>query len=196
MNKVLNKSWFDFEEGKEIKDSIIITILSLLIPLFLGQLISLIFGEASLITSNSQVIIGTIVNSLLIVNLNLKGFKRVIGVITMPSIATILSGFLFGPASTAMIWMIPSIWMGNFALIYLFKWLMIEKKMNYFLTGIIAIVVKSLIIFGIFNLLIALGVFNSSIIETLKYSMGIMQGFTGILGLLLGYLIYTSYRFE
>ena len=196
MRKVLNKSWFDFEEKEEVRTTIILGVLALLIPLFLSKLISLIFGEASLITDNSQVIIGTIVNSLLIVcALNLKGIKKIIGVITMPSIAIIISGYLFGPLSSGMIWMIPAIWLGNFALVYLFKWLMIEKKWNYFLTGIVAVIVKVLIIFGLFNLLKAFGVFPSDVIDTLKYSMGIMQGFTGILGVLLGYLIYTSYRY-
>ena len=196
MRKVLNKSWFDFEEKEEVRTTIILGVLALLIPLFLSKLISLIFGEASLITDNSQVIIGTIVNSLLIVcALNLKGIKKIIGVITMPSIAIIISGYLFGPLSSGMIWMIPAIWLGNFALVYLFIWLMIEKKWNYFLTGIVAVIVKVLIIFGLFNLLKAFGVFPSDVIDTLKYSMGIMQGFTGILGVLLGYLIYTSYRY-
>ena len=195
MNKVLNKSWFDFEKKEEVRNAIIVTVLALLIPLFLGKLISLIFGDNSLITSNSEVIIGTIVNSLLIVSaLNFKGFKKIIGVIVLPSVATIISGLLFGSASTS-IWMVLAICIGNFAFIYVFKKLMVEKKINYFLTGLVAVIIKTLIIFGIFSLLNALGVFATSEIDTLKYIMGTMQAFTGILGVLLGYLIYTSYRY-
>ena len=195
MNKVLNKSWFDFEKREETRNAIIVTVLALLIPLFLGKLISLIFGENSLITSNSEVIIGTIVNSLLIVSaLNFKGIKKIIGVIVLPSVATIISGLLFGTANIS-IWMLIGICIGNFAFIYVFKKLMVDKKINYFLTGLVAVIIKTLIIFGIFSLLNALGVFTISEIDTLKYAMGTMQAFTGILGVLLGYLIYTSYRY-
>ncbi len=196
MNRVLNKSWFSFDKKEETRESIILIMLALLIPMFLGKLISLVFGENSLVTSNSQVIIGTIVNSLLIVSaLNIKGIKKIIGVIIVPSVASVLGGYLFGSASVAMVWMIPGIWVGNLIFVYVFKKLMIEKKINYFLTGLCAVTFKSLIIFGVFSLLNAFGVFPSSVIDTIKYSMGIMQGFTGILGLLLGYLIYTSYRY-
>lgn len=195
MNKVLNKSWFDFEKREETRNAIIVTVLALLIPLFLGKLISLIFGDNSLITSNSDVIIGTIVNSLLIVSaLNFKGIKKIIGVIVLPSVATIISGLLFGTANIS-IWMVIGICIGNFAFIYVFKKLMVDKKINYFLTGLVAVIIKTLIIFGIFSLLNALGVFTISEIDTLKYAMGTMQAFTGILGVLLGYLIYTSYRY-
>lgn len=196
MNKVLNKSWFDFDNKVEVKSSIIIGLLAFLIPLFLGKTISLIFGSESILASNAQIIIGTIVNSLLIVcALNLKGWKKIIGVITMPSIATICSGFLFQSASNAMIWMIPGIWLGNFAFVYIFKLLMVQKNYNYFLTGIVAIIIKVLIIFGAFNLLNAFNIFPNAMIDTLKYMMGIAQGLTGLFGLLLGYLIYTSYRY-
>lgn len=196
MNRVLNKSWFSFEKKDERRDTIVLVLFALLIPLFLGKLISLIFGENSLVTSNSQVIIGTIVNSLLIVAaLNLKGIKKIIGVTIMPSVAIILSGLLFGSETNEMIWMMPGVWIGNFLFVYMFKWLMIEKKVNYFLTGLCSVIVKTLIIFGIFSLLNAFGIFSTTVIDTLRYSMGILQGFTGILGVLLGYLIYTSYRY-
>ncbi len=196
MNKVLNRSWFDFDVKEENRGVIIISILALIIPLFLGKLLSLIFGEESLITSNSEVIIGTIVNSLLIVSaLNFKGIKKIIGVIIMPSIALILSWLLFEQNSEEIIWMAPGICLGNFALVYTFKKIMVEMKQNYFLTGLIGVILKTLIIFGIFSLLNAFNIFPNDGLDTIKYTMGTMQAFTGILGVLLGYLIYTSYRY-
>ncbi len=196
MNRVLRKSWFNFDVNEEIREIIILSIIALLVPLFFGKIISLIFGEFSLIASNVEIIIGTIINSLLIVcALNIKGFKKIVPVIILPSVGWILSNYLFGGAVSSFLWMIPFIWIGNFAFIYIFKWLMVEKKMNYFLTGLIAVIVKVLIIYGIFCLLNLFGVFPSIMLNTLRYTMGALQGFTGILGVFLGFLIYTSYRY-
>ena len=196
MSKVFNKSWFDFDKKEELKGVIIVSILSFIIPLFLGELIRLIFKDGSLITSNVGIIIGTIVNSLLIVSaLNFKGIKKIIPVIVLPSIALFISGVLFG-SNYEIKFMIPGIWLGNYIFVYVFKRLMTEKKFNYFLTGLVAVIAKTLVIFIIFSILNACGVFASYEVDELKYAMGIMQGFSGILGVLLGYLIYTSYRYE
>ena len=197
MKRVFNKSWFDFERKDEFRDVLIVSGLAFLIPLLLGRLIELIFGAESLITSNLLVIIGTIINSLLIVSaLNFKGLKNIIPVIVLPSWAIVLSGLLFGYVSSEMAWMLIGIWIANYFFVYLFKKLMIEKKYNYFLTGLIAIIAKSLIIFGVFSLLNACNVFSSNLVNDLKYIMGSMQILTGVLGVLLGYLIYTSYKYE
>lgn len=196
MKKVFNRSWFDFDAKDEFRDAIIVGSLAFLIPLFLGELIRLIFGENSMITSNSAVIIGTIINSLLIVSaLNFKGLKKIIPVIILPSVGILISETIFD-SSVSIKWMVPGIWIGNYIFVYLFKWLMFKKKFNYFLTGLVAVIAKTFIIFGIFSILNALGVFAVSEVEDLKYLMGAMQVFSGITGVLLGYLIYTSYRID
>lgn len=195
MNEVLNKTWFKFGEKKELINTIIISVLALLIPLFLAKLLNLVFGADSTIVHNSQLIIGTIVNSLLIVSsLNISGYKKLIGIVTMPSLATICSGLLFKSASPAMIYMIPAIWLGNFSLIYLYKLLFIQKKHSYILSSIIAILTKVLIIYTIFNLLKLLSVFPNAAVNALSYSMGLLQLITASLGSILAYLVFKSYK--
>ena len=195
MSNILHKTWFNFTEREEIRDSIILGLLGFIFPLFLGKLIGLIFGAESMVTSNTQLIIGTIINSMLVVSaFNLTGFRRLWGIIMLPSIATVCSGLLFGPFSMNMVWMMPAIWLGNFAFVYMYKYFFVHREWNYFITGLIAIIVKVFIIFGVFSILNACGVFPSASVDMLKYSMGAVQGMTGVFGVLLGYLIVTSYK--
>lgn len=69
----------------------------------------------------------------------------------MPSISTIVSGCIFGTASVYMLNIIPVIWLGNFVLIYCYKWILLEKNKNYFLAGMVGIIAKVFIIFGSFE---------------------------------------------
>ena len=77
---------------------------------------------------------------------NVKGWKNILGIVTMPSVATILGGYVFKSASVFMVYMIPAIWIGNFVLVYAYKWLMLSKGKNYFLAGIAGLVTKVAVI--------------------------------------------------
>ena len=119
---ILNKTMYDFSKGIEIMQAIILGLIALLVPTFLAKLIASVFGAGSVITQNSQLIVGSVVNTALIVAaINLKGWKKIVGIVTMPSISTILSGYVFKSASAHMAYMIPAIWIGNFVLIYAYK---------------------------------------------------------------------------
>lgn len=123
----------DFSKGIDIMQTILIFLIALLVPTFLGGILSKIFGSTSVISTNSQLIIGTIVNAALVTAaINLKDWAKILGVVTMPSISTILSGYVFGTASVYMVYMIPAIWLGNFAIIYSYKLLMLGKNKHYF----------------------------------------------------------------
>ncbi|MDE5830643.1 MAG: hypothetical protein K2H53_03010 [Clostridia bacterium] len=140
---VLSQNMRDYSKGIEIMQIILIAISALLVPTFLAKILNTIFGQNSWIASHSQIIVGSIVNvSLITAAINVKGWKKIISIITLPSISTILGGYVFKTASVYMAYMIPAIWIGNFAIIYLYKLLLLKKDMNYFLTGILAIAVK------------------------------------------------------
>ncbi len=108
----------------------------------------------------------------------------------MPSISTILSGYVFGTASVYMVYMIPAIWIGNFALIYSYKFLMLGKNKHYFLAGIVGIIVKVAIIFALFNLINLFGVFPEKLVENLRNAMGMTQLITATLGIIVAFVIY------
>ena len=188
---ILQRRLTDFSKNIDIMQTIIIILISLLVPTFLGNLITTVFGPTSIVTANSQIIVGSIVNTALIMAaINLKGWKKIIGVVTMPSISTILSGYVFGTASVYMVYMIPAIWVGNFALIYAYKLVMLGKNKNYFLAGIIGILVKVAIIFTSFNILNIFKIFPQKLISNLQNAMGMTQLITATIGMILAFIIY------
>lgn len=188
---IINKRVKDFSKGIDIIQTILIFLIALLVPTFLGRILSKIFGSTSVISTNSQLIIGTIVNATLVTAaINLKGWAKILGIVTMPSISTILSGYVFGTASVYMVYMIPAIWIGNFALIYSYKFLMLGKNKHYFLAGIVGIIVKVAIIFALFNLINLFGVFPEKLVENLRNAMGITQFITATLGVIVAFVIY------
>ena len=82
--KVINKRIREYSKGTDTSQTIIIFLLALLVPIFLGQVLNQVFGEASTIATNSQIIIGTIVNMALVMTaINLKGWAKILGVVTM-----------------------------------------------------------------------------------------------------------------
>ena len=134
-----------------------------------------------------------IVNTALIMTaINLNGWAKILGVVTMPSISTILSGYVFGSASTYMVYMIPAIWIGNFILVYLYKLLLLDKKLNYFLTGIAGVLLKVAVIFLFFNVLNLFNLFPEKLVSTLQNAMGLTQLITASIGVVVAFVIYKA----
>ena len=188
---VMRKAVKDYSKVSDIIQTVLIYLTALLVPLFLGQILKEIFTANSIIVSNSQYIIGSIVNTALVVTaLNLKGRVKIFGVVTMPSIATILGGYVFGTSSTLLVWMIPAIWLGNFALVYLIKKIKVDIDKNYFLAALAGVLVKVAIIFLVFNILRVFGIFPDKMINNLQMAMGLTQLITATIGSLIGFGIY------
>lgn len=168
----------DLNKKTEIVVTVLIAIGALLTPFIVPQLLQVIFGKTSVIAINSQYVVGSIVNiALIFAGINLKGYKKIIGIITLPSISAICSGFIFKTASIYTVYMIPAIWIGNMLLVYLYRKMYVEKKKNYVLASVVAILVKVAIIFFGFNLLTWIHVIptQGKIFEALQLSMGINQ---------------------
>lgn len=190
-NTTINKRVCDFSKNIDIIQTIAIFSTSLLVPTFLGQILKGIFETDSIVVTNSQLIIGSIVNTALIIAaLNLKGWGKILGVVTMPSIATILSGYVFKTASVYMVYMIPAIWLGNMALVFCYKKIMLEKNKNYFLAGVIGIILKVAIIFGGFEILNLFRIFPQKMVATVQTAMSITQTMTATIGMLIAFIIY------
>lgn len=191
MEDTIKQTVKDFSKTNEIIQTIVIALLALLVPTFLAQIINAIFGAQSVVASNSQFIVGSIVNTVLVVTaLNLKGWTKTLFVVTMPSISTILSGYVFKSASVYMVWMIPAIWIGNFALVFAFKYIMLQKEKNYFLASVIGIACKVAIIFGFFMILKAFNVFPEKLVSNLQNAMSLIQLITATIGCTIAFGIY------
>ena len=188
---VLDRTVYNFSKKADIIQAIILGLLAFLVPTFLAQLITTIFGAQNVIKANYKIIVGFIVNEeLVLAAINIKGWKKIIGIVTIPSISTILSGYVFQAASVYMVYMIPAIWIGNFVLIYAFKFFMLGKKQNYFVAGIVGIIAKVLVIFGWFELLNLFSVFPSQLVNNLQTAMGLTQLITATIGTLIVFIIY------
>ena len=191
MEGIINQTVKDFSNTNEIIQTVIIAFLAFFVPSFLAQLINIIFGAESVIANNSQLIVGSVVNTLLVISaLNLKGWSKIFFVVTMPSISTVMSGYVFKSASVYMVWMIPAIWIGNFVLIYAFKYIMIAKEKNYFVAAILGIICKVAIIFGFFIILKAFNVFPEKLVVKLQKSMSLIQLITATIGCIIAFFIY------
>lgn len=188
---ILNRAIYDFSKRIDIIQTMIIGLMAFIVPTFLAQWIAVIFGTQSVIATHSQMIVGSIVNTaLIILAINIKGWKKIIGIITMPSVSTILSGYVFGTASVYMVYMIPAIWLGNFALVYAYKLIMLTQKRNYFLAGVVGIIVKVLVIFSSFELLNLFAIFPAKLVNNLQTAMGLTQFITATIGMLIAYMVY------
>ncbi len=192
MEQVVNKKAYELSKIGEIIQIILIVLGALLVPAVVPQLLQVLFGKTSWIANNSQIIVGSIVNTALIMTgINLKGWRRILLIATLPSLSAIGSGYIFGSLTKVTIFMIPGIWLGNFSLIMLMKYLYTNKGINYVLSAIISIVVKVAIIFGVLNIWMAFSVLpnQGTVARTLRNTMGLTQGITATIGAAISLLI-------
>jgi hypothetical protein len=141
--------------------------------------IALLAFFVPILFAHSQPLVGPIVNALLITAaINARGWKKIISLITLPSLSALIAGQLFGFLTAALLYMVPFIWFGNAILVFVFKKLFVAEKKNYFLTLGIAATAKATLLFSAAFLL------NSvSLVPTLFLTaMGIMQLLTAIAG--------------
>lgn len=198
--KTFNLNYINLTKKMEIVEIFLITIGAFLTPFIIPQLLQLIAGRESFIATNSQYVVGTIVNiALILTGINIKGNKKIIGIITLPSISAICSGFIFKTASIYTVYMIPAIWFGNFALIYLYRKIFVEKQKNYILASIVAIIAKVAIIFFGFKVFSLVNIIPNTgkIFEALQLSMGINQLITATVAGMVTYgIIYIMKKRE
>lgn len=186
--KCLNSTMYNLSKKYEILQWVGLSVLIFLVPMIIPQLLSTIFGTTSWIATNSQYVVGTIVNlALVIAAINVKGFKQIAGLITLPSISAIGSGLIFKSASIFTVYMIPAIWIGNFTFVYLYKKLWMQKKINYILTAIFAILAKAAIIYLFFRLLALIINIPTPMFTALNLSMGMNQLITATIASIIGF---------
>jgi hypothetical protein len=196
----LNKRMYDISRYAEFVEIILIAIGIFLVPIIVPQILSAVFGATSSIATNSQYVVGTLVNSsLIIAGVNVKGWKKIVSLVTLPSLSALSSGLVLKTGSVYTLYMIPAIWLGNFAIIWLYKKLFVEKKFNYILASVAGIAAKVALIFAGYNLLVLTNIIpkGSKVATALYTAMGMNQLVTAILGSILAFAIFkTLYKKE
>ena len=97
---------------------------------------------------------------------------------------------MFNTASPYMLYMIPAIWVGNLALVYLYKLLLLKQGWNYFVSGVVATVVKVGVIFAGFNAMNFFGVFPGKLVQNLSVAMGWTQLITATIAMFIAFSLY------
>jgi hypothetical protein len=172
----LNQTSHEFMEKYENVELILYSTAVFLIPLLF---------------SHPQMLTGTLVNAFLIMAaLHFKGWKAA-PIVILPSVAAVLSGVLFGPFTIFIVYMMPIIWIGNFVLVYLFKYLYMIKSLNYWAALGGAAVAKSALLFGAAFILV-----NASVIPAMFLTaMGILQLGTAIAGGIVAFGMRSAYGY-
>lgn len=191
----LNSVVYPLSKKYEIIQWITLSILIFLVPMIIPTILGTLFGSSSWIAAHSQYVVGTIVNTVLVTAaINVKGFKQIAGLITLPSISAISSGLIFKSASIFTVYMIPAIWAGNFLFVYLYRKLFVQKKVNYILSSIASILTKVAIIYLFFRVLALIINIPNPMFVALNFSMGMNQLITATIAAIIGFGIDKIYE--
>jgi len=129
---------------------------------------------APFIIGHPQWLVGTIVNSsLVLAGLNIRNYK-VLPIILLPSMGVLTRGIIFGPMTIFLLYMIPAIWIGNTILVYAMKF----DKLNKWLRMIIGSIAKTAFLLTFAFAMVKIGILPLLFLTT----MGIFQLYTAIIG--------------
>jgi len=127
---------------------------------------------------HEQLLVGAVVNcALVLAALNLKG-ARLLPVIILPSIGAYLAGLIFGVASSALLCMLPFIWIGNAVLVLSIKYFVLDKKTHRVAALGIGAAAKAAFLFLSAFALLSFGMVPAAFLT----AMGIFQIATALLG--------------
>jgi len=127
---------------------------------------------------HQQLVTGTLVNAILIkAALDYRPI-RILLLSLVPSAAAFAGGFLFGPLTPMLLYMMPFIWVGNISLSLIVRKMFIKRRINYALSSIAAAAVKTLILFASAFTLFSLALVPVAFLT----AFGILQLFTALGG--------------
>lgn len=138
----------------------------------------------TLILSHQQLIVGTVVNSLLFFTALHIDKKYHLAVAIFPSIVAVFQGLLFGKLTIFLLYFLPFIWIGNYLLMLTVQKLSQLKILKF----IIASILKAAFLFLIANLYVNFKIVPKMFLQ----AMGIFQLITALLGTVLYNLINLS----
>lgn len=145
-----------------------------------------------LLVRHPQLVVGILINfTLMVTAVNVRGWNKVIPLIMLPSVAATVSGFLFGAFTIYLVYLIPVIWMGNATLVFIMKYLHVQKHVPYIAVVPIASILKMMVLFSVTFILVFIGVLPNMFLIV----MGFMQVTTAVLGGLIAFPIIYGYQY-
>ena len=176
ISELVNIRAFKTTEAVEFWEFVALALLAVLVPFLLRA---------------PQILVGSIVNFMLVLSaVNVRGWKKITPLIVLPSLSALGGGYLFGPFTIFLAYMVPFIWAGNTILVFVFKYLYVKWKKNYWLTLGSAALLKAT-----FLLSIALIFVQFSVLPPIfEFAMGAVQLATALIGGALAFPVTMAYR--
>lgn len=179
-NRLVSRRMYDTSRTIEIVEYLSLALIGIFIPFLL---------------QHPQLLVGSVVNFVLIMAaINVKGWGKIISLIVLPSISALLGTYLFGPFKVFLLYMIPFIWIGNAVLVFVFKWLFVQKRFNYAITLPIAAVLKAGFLYCMALVLIEVSVIPAAAAPVFAQGMGIVQLGTALIGGLMAFAAGQIYK--
>ena len=176
LNRLVNMRLYETSRTVEVAEFIGLAALAVLVPLLL---------------SSNQLLAGSAVNFMLIMAaINVRGWKKIIPLIALPSISAAAFGFLFGGLTSFLFYLVPFICIGNLLILFIFKLLYVSKRNNYFTVLATAAVLKSGFLFIAALILVEFSVIPPAFL----IAMGVMQLSTAMMGGVLAFPVNAAYR--
>lgn len=165
------------------------------LPLQISELSKvLVFSSVSILSffvpfslGHPQWFVGIIVNACLFLSVIFLPVKLYLPLIILPSIGVLSRGLIFGLLTQLLFLFIPFIWLGNLALIFIFK--KFYLRYGFLLSMILASFSKFLILFFIANIYFKISFVPQVFLQT----MGLSQLFTALAGGIVSYVIFKIY---
>ncbi|NPV89082.1 hypothetical protein HPY42_06245 [Coprothermobacteraceae bacterium] len=162
--QVSNARGLEVKGKVELAEFVVVCVLALGIPLFF---------------KHPQLLVGSVVNALIVCTaLNFSDFRKVLPAIVLPSVGAVLGGYLFGPFTVFLVYMVPFIWVGNGILAVLVRTFYRNQQKNYVLALVAASLLKYVWLFAAASVLFKLGVVPKPIVV----AMGVTQLYTALIG--------------
>ena len=149
-----------------------LSLLSFFIPFFLA---------------GPQSVVGTIVNASLFLAVIFLPKKLILPLIVLPSLGVLGRGVIFGPLTMFLVYFLPFIWLGNLALILVFKKLYL--RFHFLLAASLAASAKFLFLFIIAHVYFELSLAPQIFLQM----MGLNQFLTALAGGLMAWFIFNFY---
>ena len=170
----------------------VLVVCGLAIPLLLQ-------GSTSTFVQFNQFLVGPLVNcALIIAAIRFKRWYSALGIVCVPSVLAIAGGLVFALGNVFMLFMIPFIWLGNLALVMIFRYSPFRKGGArragvFIITAPIAICAKAALIFGGFLILFFTGAITGGPAAVMWNAMGLYQVITAVAGSVLAFGVLFCY---
>lgn len=137
-----------------------------------------------------QWLVGAAVNTCLFLGALYLPKRYYVPLAILPSLGVLSRGMIFGPLTMFLVYFLPFIWLGNLALILLFRFIYIKVSKNFGVAVLGSAVGKFALLFFMANVYFRFSIVPAVFLQ----AMGLNQLATALAGGVLAFIVYYAYR--